>query len=108
MKEKKTSLHFTGRRHSGKGIISTVIGGISWCIFIALCVCSSTTAGNAELFVGGIGILDAVFALAGMILAVRGFQEREVYYVLPTIGVIANGGLFVLYFSLYFMGIAIS
>ena len=107
MKEKKTSLHFAGRRHSRSGVISTVIGGIAWCIFIALCVCSSTTGGNAELFIGGIGIVDAVFALVGMINSIRGFQEREVYYVLPTIGIILNGMLFVIYFSLYFMGVAI-
>ena len=107
MREKKSSLRFSGRKHSRGGMISTVIGGIAWSIFIALCICSSVSGGNAELFVGGIGILDAVFTLAGMIIAIRGFQEREVYYLLPTIGVVLNGILFAIYFSLYFMGIAI-
>ena len=107
MREKKTSLRFAGRKHSGKGLSSAVIGGIAWGICIALCICSSTTNGNAELVVGVIGILDAVFALAGVLLAVRGFQEREVYYVFPTIGIVANGSLFVLYFILYIMGVAV-
>lgn len=108
MKEKKTSLHFAGRQHSRGGIISTVIAGIAWCVFIALCVCSSTTGGNAEFVVGILGILDAFFVLAGMIIAVKGFQERDVYYALPIVGVILNGILFAIYFSLYFMGVAIA
>ena len=108
MKEKKTSLHFTGRRHARGGIISTVIAGIAWIVFIALCVYSSSTGGNAASVAGILGIMDAVFVLAGMITAFKGFQERDVYYVLPTAGMVLNGILFVIYFSLYFMGVALA
>ena len=104
---KKTALHFAGRKHSGKGITSTVIAGIAWLIFLALCVSSSATGGNAPVLVGVLGILDAFFVLAGMIVAFLGFQERDVYYLLPAVGMVLNGILFVIYFSLYFMGVAI-
>lgn len=107
MKENKTSLRFTGRRHARGGIISIVIAGIAWVTFIALCVASAADGGNASTVAGLIGILDAVFALTGMILAFRGFQEHDVYYALPAVGMVLNGILFVIYFSLYFMGIAI-
>lgn len=106
MKEKKTSLRFTGRRHARGGIISTVIAGIAWIVFLALCVYSSSTGGNAASVAGILGMADAVFALAGIIVAWRGFQERDVYYVLPTVGMVLNGILFVIFFSLYFMGVA--
>ncbi len=108
MREKKTALHFTGRQHSRRGMISTAIAGIAWLVFLALCVYSSATGGNAAGPAGIIGIADAFFVLAGMLIAFRGFQERDVYYALPTAGMILNGILFVIYFSLYFMGIAIS
>ncbi|MBP3609986.1 MAG: hypothetical protein J6J42_06580 [Lachnospiraceae bacterium] len=107
MKEKKSSLHFAGRTHSRKGMMSTVIAGFAWIIFIALCVYSTIQEGKAELVAGAIGIFDAFFALTGAILAMKGFQEREVYYVLPTVGILLNGFLFVIYFALYFMGVAI-
>ncbi|MBQ8038630.1 MAG: hypothetical protein IJ274_01920 [Lachnospiraceae bacterium] len=107
MKEKKTALHFTGRAHSRGGIISTVIAGIAWIIFAALCANSSTSGGNATVVVGFLGILDAFFVLAGMLVALKGFHERDVYYVLPAIGMVLNGILFVIYFSLYLMGTAI-
>ncbi len=108
MKEKKTSLHFTGRRQSRGGIISTVMAGIAWILFAALCIYSSSTGGNAAAVAGILGILDAFFVLAGMIVAFRGFYERDVYYVLPAVGMVLNGILFVIYFSLYFMGVAIA
>ncbi len=104
---KKTALHFAGRRHSSRGVASIVIGGIAWLIFLALCISSSVSGGAAPMLVGTIGVLDALFAIAGMITAWRGFQERDVYYALPIVGMSANGILFVVYFSLYFMGVAI-
>lgn len=108
MKEKRTSLHFKGRQHARGGVISTVIAGIAWMIFIALSICSSASGGNAPVVAGGIGMFDAFFSLAGMVIAFRGFQERDVYYILPAVGMVLNGILFVIYFSLYFMGVAIA
>ena len=108
MKERKSSLRFTGRRHARGGVISMVIAGIAWAVFAALCVYSSSTEGNAAPVAGILGITDAFFALTGMVLAFRGFQERDVYYILPAVGIVLNGILFVLYFSLYIMGVAIA
>ena len=107
MKERRTSLRFTGRQHARGGMISMVIAGIAWAVFAALCVYSSSTGGNAATVAGILGIADAVFTLTGMVLAFRGFQERDVYYILPAVGMVLNGILFVIYFSLYIMGVAI-
>lgn len=107
MKEKKSSLRFKKREHSKVGIWSTIIGVIAWCIFIALSVYASITEGNAEKIVGVIGILDAFFVLLGAFFAVKGLQERDVYYGVPIAGMLLNGILFVIYFSLYFMGVAV-
>ena len=107
MKEKKRSLRFSGRSHARGGIISTVIAGVGWLVFVALCVYSSSTGGNAAAVAGILGILDAVFALTGMVIAFRGFYERDVSYVMPAVGMVLNGSLFVVYFILYLMGTAI-
>ena len=87
MKDKKRTLRFSGRKHARGGIISTVMAGIGWIIFAALCVYSSSTGGNAAAVAGILGILDAILALAGMIVAFKGFYERDVYYVMPTAGI---------------------
>jgi len=105
--EKKSSLHFAGRRHSKKGIIATVMAGVAWCVLIVLCVRAALMEEGVEPVAGMIGILDAFLALAGMFLGWKGLQEREVYYVLPILGLVLNGVLFVVYFSMYFMGIVV-
>lgn len=108
MKEKKSSLHFAGRTHSKQGIKSTVIGGIAWLVFLALAVYSSVTGGNATMVAGVIGILDAVFAAVGGYFGIQGLYERDVFYVMPVTGIALNAVLFIVYFSLYFMGVAMS
>lgn len=107
MAEKRSSLRFSGRRHSRNGMIATVIGGIAWMIFIALCVYSTAVGGNAESIAGILGLLDALFAVIGIFLSVKGFRERDVYFVLPMVGTALNSILFIVYFSLYFMGMAL-
>ena len=106
-KKEKSSLHFTGKRVSGLGIGATVMGAIGWIVFAALSIYSASLDGQAENFVGIIGMLDAVLSIAGVIVSYRALQDRDIYYVMPMIGMALNGILFVLYFSLYFMGIAV-
>ena len=107
IKREKTSLRFSGKRVSGLGIGATVMGAIGWLVFAALSVYSASMDGNAETFVGGIGLLDAVLSAVGIVVAYRALQERDIYYVVPIIGMALNAILFIVYFSLYFMGIAI-
>ena len=107
MKEKKRTLRFSERKHARGGIISMIIAVIGWIILVVLCVYSSSTGGNAAEVAGILGIFDALFALVGVINAYHGFHEREVSYAMSAIGMVLNGSLFVIYFILYLMGIAI-
>jgi len=107
MKEKKNKLHFSGRTHSKRGIASTVMAGIAWIIFIALCVSSTGAGGNADIKVGILGLFDAALCVAGIVTAFKGFQERDVFYVFPGIGIGLNGILVIIYVILYFMGMAV-
>lgn len=107
MKGKKGSLHFRKKQHSKMGIISTIISIFAWGIFIALSTYSTITNGNVEIVIGMIGILDAFFTFFGAVLAIKSLQEREVTYSFPVVGILLNGTLFVIYFILYFMGVAI-
>lgn len=108
MKEKKNKLHFSGRTHSKRGIAATVMAGIAWSVFIALCVCSTGAGGNADIKIGILGLLDVGFCIAGMVTAFRGFQERDVFYVFPGVGMGLNGILAIIYIILYFMGMVIA
>ena len=105
IKREKKSLRFTDKRVSGLGIGATVMGTIGWIVFAAISIYSASMDGKAELFIGGIGLLDAVLSMVGMIVSYRALQERDIYYVMPIIGMALNGILFVVYFSLDFQWI---
>jgi len=107
MAEKKSSLHFAGRTHSKKGAASIAAGAVAWVVFVILCIASAMAEGNAGLLAGWLGLLDMSLAGYGIYLAMKGLKERDVYYVLPFIGMTLNCILFVVYFSLYFTGLAI-
>lgn len=103
---KKTALRFLGKKHAKNGIAAVILGGIAWCVCLALCGYSVSTDGNVDLAAGGIGMIDAAAALLGFYAAVKGFKEPDVQYVLPTVGILMNGSLFAIYFILYFIGIS--
>ncbi len=105
--KKRASLHFSGKRVPRLGIGALVTGIAVWLIFFALSLCSAAAEGEAGETVGVIGILDAAFSLTGAVLAYRSLQERDISYAVPVIALVLNATLFVLYLSLYFMGIAI-
>lgn len=107
MRREKNSLHFQGRKTSVPGMVSCAIGSVAWIIFIALAVYSSAHQGNAEAFIGTIGILNAVLALTGTVFAVRGFREHDVFYGQPVAGMTLNAVLFLIYFILYLIGMTI-
>lgn len=105
--KKKSSLHFSGKRVPRLGIGALVTGIAAWMIFFALGLCSAAAEGKAGGTVGIIGILDAAFSLIGAVLAYRSLQERDISYAVPVIALALNATMFVLYLSLYFMGIAL-
>lgn len=106
--KEKSSLEFREKKHSKKGTVSLIIGILAWLAFAALSLVSCIREGAAPGPVGALALLDAVLSLFGGFYAVKGFQEREVYYGMPTAGILLNGSLFVIYFCLYLMGLALA
>lgn len=104
----KSSLEFREKKHSKKGTTSLVIGILAWLVFAVLSLVSCIWEGAAPGQIGAFALLDAILSLFGAMYAVKGFQERDVYYGMPTAGILLNGGLFVVYFCLYLMGLAIA
>lgn len=106
--KEKSALEFRKKKCSKKGTVSLVIGILTWLVFAVLSLVSCIRGGEAPGSIGALALLDAILSLFGVWYAVRGFQEREVYYGMPTAGIMLNGSLFVVYFCLYLMGLAIT
>lgn len=107
LKRKKETFKFSIKKHSIMGIISSILGSISCITLIVLSYISSRTAGNGGLVLGVIGMALFCLSITGIVLAIKGFKEKEIYYTAPIVGLGLNGFLSIVYFVLYMVGISI-
>jgi hypothetical protein len=106
-KHKKDVFKFSGRSHSKKGLISVSAGIISLITLLVLSIISSYSKGNGGLILGIIGMVLFVISIVGFVLGIKGCREKEIYYTAPIAGMVLNGFLSILFFTLYMVGIII-
>lgn len=102
---KKESIKFRGRKKSVRGLFSLFIGILVFIGFIVLSVISSQSRGNGGLILGAVAVLCFFAAIIGFILGYRGMKEKDIYFTAPLLGIILNGIMFILYMSLYIIGV---
>lgn len=104
---KKGIVKFQGRKHSMHGILSMILGIIVICGLITISFISGMNQGNGNYLVGMIGLMLFVISIAGFIIGIRSFKEKDIFYVAPMIGVGCNGITMVFLFVLYIIGIVV-
>lgn len=104
-KTRKDSYKFTGKSHSIKGMVSTVIGGVSFVGLLTLFILSGVHKGNGSIIFGIAGMILFVLSFTGFVVGVRSCLEKEIYYTAPITGMSINGILTIILFILYVMGI---
>ena len=97
---KKKMYTFSERRHSRKGITSTVLGSISVVIFIALTYFAWWSYGE-----GG-AILGCVFALCGLVSGLTSFREKHILYTFSKAGSIVSSVALVLWIFVILLGVS--
>lgn len=101
---KKTMYSFAEKRNSGNGIVSTIMGVISLVFFVAMVYASYYTRGDAGIYAGAFGVCGIIFALAGFIVGVISFSEKDIKYKYPKIGSILSGIMFGVWLTIYLIG----
>lgn len=96
---------FKGRHYSVRSVIALGMGAAAAGAYIFTAVYSGLHGGNAGFFAGVLGMICFVAALAGFILAVTSFKERDIYYGISVAGCILNGISLVTYLVSYILGI---
>jgi len=104
-RRKKEMIHFSGRRHTKLGILSTIIGIVVVLGFIAISIISSSDIGEGSLLIGVIGLLLLAIAIFGFVISYKAFKEIDIFYTLPIIGSFLNGTMMVVLLILYILGI---
>lgn len=104
-RKRKLRYKFSNKRHPIKGIVSLIIAVISFISIIIISYVSSLSYGNGDIILGAIGVVSMLFCIVGFILSINAMKQKEIYYVIPIIGLLMNGILFTVYFVLYIIGI---
>jgi len=102
---KRDSIHFSGRRHTGLGILSAIFGIITVLGFITTCIISGVNKGEGGTIIGIIGILLFVLSLIGFVLSYKALKQKDIFYRFPITGMIANGFMLIIFMIIYILGI---
>ena len=102
---KRKMYSFEEKRHSQKGITSTIIGLLAFLIFFVLILVACYYDGNGGMYLGSIGITAMVLTIYGLVCGLRSFQERNKIYTFSKIGSILNGVLIAGWIGLILLGI---
>ncbi len=95
---------FTDKKHTRQGISSLGLGLTALILSVlslALAYRMSGQAGNAVGFMGALAMLANI---VGLVLAIRGFREEEVYYISSQIGAVLNGILIIGWAIVFMIG----
>lgn len=93
-------LKFVGKKNATGGILSTIIGIIALALFALAVYMSFEAKGNGGKMVGIIGFVVVIMTLTGTILGIKGFKEKEKYYLYSVIGTLLCGILLFIMISI--------
>ncbi|PXV89065.1 hypothetical protein C8E03_10741 [Lachnotalea glycerini] len=104
MNRGKRRIKFSNKSHAINGIISTILGAISFLLMIALVIVSYFFKGEAGVYIGSLGLTAFVIAVVGLAKGLTSFKERERYYLFSKIGSIFNAIMIALWAAIYLIG----
>lgn len=104
VRTRKRSIKFSDKSHATKGIIATILGGISLVLMIALVIISYSKKGDAGIYAGSIGLAAFFVAIVGLTTGISSFKERERYYLFSKIGSLLNVMIISLWVVIYVIG----
>lgn len=103
---RKRMYSFAEKKQSKRGITSTVLGVISLIIMLTLVYIAFFTGGAGGFYLGSIGLLSIVFAIAGISYGLYSFREKDVYYTFSQVGSILNGCILAAWIFMVIIGIS--
>ena len=106
LKRNKDMIRFSGRKHTRLGIMSAIIGIVVVLGFLAISIVSGLAEGKGGFLLGVIGLCIFALSIAGFVLSYKAFQQKDIFYRFPIIGVILNGTMTVILLIIYILGIS--
>ena len=102
---KRQKYKFAKKEYAQKGILSTILAGVTLVLFVIAAFLSFCFRGAAGVFVGGIALMAMLLSVYGFYMGMSGFSEKKCSHVFCISGAIANGVLMVIWLALFLIGI---
>lgn len=103
---KKKMYTFSEHRHSKQGIISTVLGGLSLLIFLALAYTSYWYYGEGGPVLGSLGFTGIIFSICGLVSGLMSFREKHILYTFSKAGSILGSVALVVWIFVVLLGVS--
>lgn len=88
--EQSKKYKFTNKKHPEKGIMSTILGGISlvsvWCVVYQ----AFQARGEAATNMGVVGLMITLFSAVGLVLGYLSKKEHDKFMFFPYLGMVLN------------------
>ena len=98
-------MKFTNKKHSERGIYSSVLGVIALASFFLVIRLSYLHGGGMDPKLGAATVFALIIAIVGMVIGVLSRQEEDVYYVFPDMGIFFNGLVIAGNIALLYIGV---
>lgn len=102
--KKRRNVKFGNRKHSTRGILSTVMAAFSIILLCVLVIVSYKMRGNGGIYLGSVGIAAFLLNLVGVSTAIKSFKEKEREYLFSKIGIIINFIMVLSWAGIYILG----
>lgn len=103
-KKAEGELRLSSKKHPRRGIASTCFAILSIILFGAACIYSGTLNGKAGMEIGVVGIACIGISIIGFVFAWLALHEDNIKTVFPTVGILLNSLLIIMYMILYLLG----
>ena len=106
MARKRYKYNFAKKKHSARGMISSVLAGISLGLLAVSSVCSLAFHGNGGMYLGAMGLIAICISVYGFILGLKSFSDKNRDLLFCKIGSVGSGILMVAWLALFLTGIS--
>ena len=96
---------FAKKEYAQKGILSSILAGVTLGLFIISCFLSFCFRGAAGVYVGGLALTAILLSVYGFYIGMSGFSEKGCSHAFCISGAIANGVMMVIWLALFLIGI---
>lgn len=102
---RKKMYSFAEKKHSQRGLVSSILGGISVIIFLVMAYLAFYFSGQGGAYLGAFGLTGLVCALTGLIMGLISFGESNTIYFFSKLGSILNGCILAVWIFIVLIGI---